>query len=1587
MFTIGSHVRYFQYKLGNYDKQPCDQSVEQRILQGIDNIPVEKDKTNAFLIDVDVVRGSVFAKTKPRQGWSQAVFWGFLHAAFAPFYWNYWRRHTSRRLAAYIVFHFLLQFVQAVCFLLIDPEKTRASQDDVVVPCLLAICLGILHAHITAPHGELDESHGLSTPSTGDVGSPPSSNPRYKERNKLLDQRTSSSLTEHDRLIQRHSSVTYRPQVDEQTGIRERLNGDTKAGSYPDSGTLAGPTTGAINSNRKGIDFTRPVLTVMRTNSPSDNDGPQKELQQCVPTDSPEFAPASSSGEADEDEWVDEERAEPVACSLKAAHTRPPNRQRAPADWSDVSGLTEEDEAEEEEWSLVKCSREQRPRPKHTNNESLVPGRSALFPECGQFPLPRRSRHYSASAKLGTLQSAGHEADSEESDQGTIFLHNSDRFLDQCLKRRQTVEQHSSAAPKAGTKGTESLLKGSSNSSHSSTSKPEIINVNTAIKQDPQMPLQTNASSSPRPSESVTADADVNLSLSNVPRHSATVGAVDTDVNVPPKNHCPSFHRRMRSWSISLPVDGFSSSLLMSSPSLPPLSCSVLYPTTDAQLAISQNYNVTGEQTFFSPAKEQLLSVDGVNRCSCGFYSAQSRRFSDTVSTCMLRLPSQLQYSRWLHSSFATSSSETPSSDLSQKAKVSQRNVRYLELGSVHGIGAHLRGDAKCMINADHFGSGSCSSSNSKPGADKPEFVLPPVDDLHSELDGVKKLNLKNSASPHQLRLLPAPVDNSGMGAIDKCLSRIGNVQEREEDTVTTHSRQRAKFLRLFLHRASVYHNQRAAYYDPSMNLSSGGRSQRLHSHFAKLTDSSGLCASSVPLIFPWMDHHTNTATDSAGRAAAAAGYNNAVTEHCSRFDVSPTAHQSHVKGDMDGTGISSSLHNRRSSGSLLLSHGVTTIPRTQKSYWSATKKSGTFLSVARGQTASETEYDRINSDVGSDVASSSGPDEISPPTTHYPEKIEEWEPEQKHSSETQTRVLNGIEQRKAHRNKRRCHHLPDAFNRVHRERNSVSPESKSSCSSGAANESRTKQQQQQQRRTEKDQRVKRLRPSQLQPDVSLSNAEENPSSVFPKRSNETCSESVPTQHCPHIPQSFVSVDPTETNPLLKKYTFKPQVSASLSQQCIHLPSAFVDTVRCHIWEGEKLSKLNLTMLDIGWNVIRAVERQCLSSGYIVLACLAVFLLPMFSAAFHSNFISYLTPNASLFEPPAISHLPSGVHSYGSLISSTKQTEEPATSTMDNIVSSSLVGHLFSESIFGVYIRMIFGLRTKVFDFLITPVYWLMSPLGLYSTDNAVKPHRLVYVLTGRWIIDWFSAPDLQGRLVILLGIILRFNVYAVIFFLLCIAERTFQQRVLYAKYFFSLTSSRRARKYHVPQFRLNKLGHIKCWLTLRSYLRKRGPQRSVENIIAAAFYIVFVFGLALCSQLLSKKNESVFCQLVNWDILGLTVGITIFLHRFILLGTKITKKYRNSSVLITEQINLYLSMEKKPHKKDELMYTYQVLRLAENLLKEVDGPFRVCGWTVNPLMYNVFKLVLLSCFSALLSESLGFKLKLYKLKLNAANW
>ncbi|XP_075414604.1 protein PHTF2 isoform X3 [Tenrec ecaudatus] len=248
------------------------------------------------------------------------------------------------------------------------------------------------------------------------------------------------------------------------------------------------------------------------------------------------------------------------------------------------------------------------------------------------------------------------------------------------------------------------------------------------------------------------------------------------------------------------------------------------------------------------------------------------------------------------------------------------------------------------------------------------------------------------------------------------------------------------------------------------------------------------------------------------------------------------------------------------------------------------------------------------------------------------------------------------------------------------------------------------------------------------------------------------------------------------------------------------------------------------------------------------------------------------------------------------------------------------------------------------------------------------------------YMIAFGSNEDVTVLSMVIISFVVRVSLVWIFFFLLCVAERTYKQRLLFAKLFGHLTSARRARKSEVPHFRLKKVQNIKMWLSLRSYLKRRGPQRSVDVIVSSAFLLTISVVFICCAQLLHVHEIFLDCH-YNWELVIWCISLTLFLLRFVTLGSETSKKYSNTSILLTEQINLYLKMEKKPNKKDELTLVNNVLKLATKLLKELDSPFRLYGLTMNPLLYNITQVVILSAVSGVISDLLGFNLKLWKIK------
>uniref|UniRef100_A0A8C9HMX8 Putative homeodomain transcription factor 2 n=1 Tax=Piliocolobus tephrosceles TaxID=591936 RepID=A0A8C9HMX8_9PRIM len=245
-----------------------------------------------------------------------------------------------------------------------------------------------------------------------------------------------------------------------------------------------------------------------------------------------------------------------------------------------------------------------------------------------------------------------------------------------------------------------------------------------------------------------------------------------------------------------------------------------------------------------------------------------------------------------------------------------------------------------------------------------------------------------------------------------------------------------------------------------------------------------------------------------------------------------------------------------------------------------------------------------------------------------------------------------------------------------------------------------------------------------------------------------------------------------------------------------------------------------------------------------------------------------------------------------------------------NRVNSHIPG--IGYQIFGNAISLILGL---------TPFVFRLSQATDLEQLTAHSASEL-------YVIAFGSNEDVIVLSMVIISFVVRVSLVWIFFFLLCVAERTYKQRLLFAKLFGHLTSARRARKSEVPHFRLKKVQNIKMWLSLRSYLKRRGPQRSVDVIVSSAFLLTISVVFICCAQ-----------------------------------------------------INLYLKMEKKPNKKEELTLVNNVLKLATKLLKELDSPFRLYGLTMNPLLYNITQVVILSAVSGVISDLLGFNLKLWKIK------
>ena len=116
-------------------------------------IPKKVAKVKTELIDLDLIRGTAFTKSKPQQGWLSALFHGIVRVFLMPFYLGWWREQTNPLICALLLVLYILQVISLRIYLenglsSTSDEFAEVPASEVLMPLVMMIILGVIHTQI-----------------------------------------------------------------------------------------------------------------------------------------------------------------------------------------------------------------------------------------------------------------------------------------------------------------------------------------------------------------------------------------------------------------------------------------------------------------------------------------------------------------------------------------------------------------------------------------------------------------------------------------------------------------------------------------------------------------------------------------------------------------------------------------------------------------------------------------------------------------------------------------------------------------------------------------------------------------------------------------------------------------------------------------------------------------------------------------------------------------------------------------------------------------------------------------------------------------------------------------------------------------------------------------------------------------------------------------------------------------------------------------------------------------------------------------------------------------------------------------------
>lgn len=107
-------------------------------------------KKESIDLDLDLIRGSYFAKAKPQQSWLTTTYLGTVRILLFPFYLKWWSQETNSLISGVLFALYCLQMTSIYIYFHSEKDFENVPASEVLTPLFMFVVLGTMQSQIGA---------------------------------------------------------------------------------------------------------------------------------------------------------------------------------------------------------------------------------------------------------------------------------------------------------------------------------------------------------------------------------------------------------------------------------------------------------------------------------------------------------------------------------------------------------------------------------------------------------------------------------------------------------------------------------------------------------------------------------------------------------------------------------------------------------------------------------------------------------------------------------------------------------------------------------------------------------------------------------------------------------------------------------------------------------------------------------------------------------------------------------------------------------------------------------------------------------------------------------------------------------------------------------------------------------------------------------------------------------------------------------------------------------------------------------------------------------------------------------------------